>query len=91
MIDKQGLSSLQLSDAGTPTTSSASSTVSTLKNSDAIARLPLAGPMIAAILVGIIVIAAIVVICFLQRRPQHPRGRCRRSFEAQLILQPGVF
>ena len=91
MIDNQGLSSsLQSSDSGTPTISSTSSSASTLTNSDVIALLPLAGPIIAGVLVGIIVIAAIVVICFLQRRPQHPRRR-HRSFDAQFILQPGVF
>lgn len=90
MIDNQGLSSsLQSSDSGTPTISSTSSSASTLTNSDVIAQLPLAGPIIAGVLVGIIVIAAIVVICFLQRQPQHPRRR-HRSFEDQFILQPGV-
>lgn len=93
MIDNQAIdpglsSSLLISDSGTPTTSSTSSSAST--NSNVIGQLPLAGPMIAGVLVGIIVIAAIVVICFLQRRPQHPRRR-RHSLEAQFILQPGVF
>jgi len=44
------------------------------------------GPMIAGVLVGIVVISAAVVICFLQRQPKRTYGR-RRSFEAPFILR----
>jgi len=89
MIHNQGLSSFQPSDSGTPTTSSdyVNSNTSTSTKSGVIGRLPLAGPLVAGILVGIILIAAIVVICFLQRRPKRPRRR-RRSFDTQCVLQP---
>lgn len=90
IVDNPGLSSFQPSDSGTPTTSGTSSITSISTNPDVTAQLPLAGPMIAGILVCIVVIAAMVVICFLQRRSKRPHRR-RHSFETQFILQPGMF
>ena len=57
--------------------------------SNAILHLSMAGPMIAGVLVGIVVISAAVVICFLQCQPKRTYRR-RRSFEAPFILRHGM-
>jgi hypothetical protein len=78
-------SPLQPPDAATPTISSASVFTSMSTNPDVALQLPMAGPMIAAVLVCIVVVATAVVICFLQRQPQGSCGR--RSFEAPFIFR----